>query len=180
MYTNTLRGLEHPVTTAAESPANCPTCETPIGGVDAYAPDDHRLAPCGCAATFRLQSTTESDTQLVTDGGTQWADLSGFQRDLLFEIYRMDTDEPHGLGIKCAVSETTGQRVNHGRLYPNLDSLVDAGLVEKGETDRRTNAYTLTPAGRRLVETRARLFAAATPAEDTLTADGGVDATDQR
>jgi DNA-binding PadR family transcriptional regulator len=30
------------------------------------------------------------------------------------------------------------------RSYPNLDALVDKGLVEKSEVDGHTNAYTLT------------------------------------
>jgi len=38
--------------------------------------------------------------------------------------------------------------VNHGRLYPNLDALVDAGLIEKSEKDARTNLYALTDDGR--------------------------------
>jgi len=41
------------------------------------------------------------------------------------------------------------QEIHHGRLYPNLDTLVEKGLVEKGEKDRRTNVYTLTRRGRR-------------------------------
>ena len=37
--------------------------------------------------------------------------------------------------------------VNHGRLYPNLDDLVEMGLVEKSELDKRTNQYALTDEG---------------------------------
>jgi len=37
---------------------------------------------------------------------------------------------------------------------PNLDTLVDKGLVEKGDKDRRTNFYTLTRRGRREIEDR--------------------------
>jgi DNA-binding PadR family transcriptional regulator len=44
--------------------------------------------------------------------------------------------------------------IHHGRLYPNLDTLVDKGLVEKGEKDRRTNVYTLTRRGRREIQDR--------------------------
>ena len=46
------------------------------------------------------------------------------------------------------------QDVNHGRLYPNLDTLIDKGLVEKGEIDKRTNSYSLTPRGQRAIEAR--------------------------
>ncbi|MFB6155190.1 MAG: PadR family transcriptional regulator, partial [Haloferacaceae archaeon] len=44
--------------------------------------------------------------------------------------------------------------IHHGRLYPNLDTLVEKGLVEKGQRDRRTNYYTLTRRGRREIDAR--------------------------
>lgn len=44
--------------------------------------------------------------------------------------------------------------VNHGQLYPTLDDLVGAGLVEKGQIDDRTNSYSLTEEGRDLLEGR--------------------------
>jgi DNA-binding PadR family transcriptional regulator len=71
-------------------------------------------------------------------------ELTGFQRDLLFVI--AGESEPSGQEIKDEIEDRVGP-VNHGRLYPNLDDLVDAGLVEKGRVDRRTNFYELTDAG---------------------------------
>jgi len=44
--------------------------------------------------------------------------------------------------------------IRHGRLYPNLDTLVGRGLLEKGEIDRRTNFYALTDEGRDVLERR--------------------------
>ena len=44
--------------------------------------------------------------------------------------------------------------MNHGRLYPNLDELVEKGLVEKGQKDRRTNVYHLTQRGDRELSAR--------------------------
>lgn len=44
--------------------------------------------------------------------------------------------------------------IHHGRLYPNLDTLVEKGLVNKGELDRRTKFYELTKRGRRELEAR--------------------------
>jgi PadR family transcriptional regulator PadR len=79
-------------------------------------------------------------------------DLTGFQRDLLYTIAGLD--EPHGLAIKDELEEYYESEIHHGRLYPNLDTLVDKGLVEKGELDRRTNYYTLTRRGRRELEDR--------------------------
>lgn len=74
-------------------------------------------------------------------------DLTGFQRDLLYALAGLD--RPKGLDIKDVLDEYYGQSINHGRLYPNLDQLVEKGLVEKGRHDDRTNAYTLTRRGRR-------------------------------
>lgn len=72
-------------------------------------------------------------------------DLTGFQRDLLIVIAGLD--EPNGLEIKSEVEEYYESPINHGRLYPNLDTLVERELVEKTQQDERTNAYRLTDAG---------------------------------
>ncbi len=80
-------------------------------------------------------------------------DLTGFQRDLLYVI--AGSDEPHGLAIKAELEEYYESEIHHGRLYPNLDTLVEKGLVEKGQADRRTNYYTITRRGRREIEARA-------------------------
>ncbi|WP_430506566.1 PadR family transcriptional regulator [Haloparvum sp. PAK95] len=79
-------------------------------------------------------------------------DLTGFQRDLLYVVAGLD--EPHGLAIKDELEEYYESEIHHGRLYPNLDTLVDKGLVEKGELDQRTNSYTLTRRGRREIAAR--------------------------
>lgn len=79
-------------------------------------------------------------------------DLTGFQRDLLYVVNGLD--EPHGLGIKEELEGYYDKEIHHGRLYPNLDTLVDKGLIEKSEKDRRTNIYTLTRRGQREIEAR--------------------------
>lgn len=79
-------------------------------------------------------------------------DLTGFQRDLLYVIAGLD--KPHGLAIKAEMEQYYDSEVHHGRLYPNLDTLVDKGLVDKGQIDRRTNSYTLTRRGQREIEAR--------------------------
>ena len=63
-------------------------------------------------------------------------------------------DSPKGLAVKDALDEYYGGEINHGRLYPNLDALVEKGLVEKGRIDDRTNAYELTARGRRELKAR--------------------------
>lgn len=81
-------------------------------------------------------------------------DLTGFQRDLLYVIAGLD--EPHGLAIKEELEAYYTKEVHHGRLYPNLDTLVDEGYVEKGEVDRRTNFYRLSDRGMEELESRRR------------------------
>ncbi|ELY95789.1 MULTISPECIES: PadR family transcriptional regulator [Natrialba] len=79
-------------------------------------------------------------------------DLTGFQRDLLYVAAGLE--EPHGLAIKDELENYYESEIHHGRLYPNLDTLVDKGLIEKGTADRRTNVYSVTRRGRRELEDR--------------------------
>ena len=79
-------------------------------------------------------------------------DLTGFQRDLLYVI--AGSDNPHGLKVKEELESYYETEINHGRLYPNLDALVEKGLIEKGRIDDRTNSYTVTRRGMREIESR--------------------------
>ena len=79
-------------------------------------------------------------------------DLTGFQRDLL--VVAAGLDEPNGLDIKDDLEDNYTGTINHGRLYPNLDSLVEKGLLEKAKADERTNRYLLTDRGRRELQSR--------------------------
>ncbi|WP_226043139.1 PadR family transcriptional regulator [Natrinema sp. DC36] len=79
-------------------------------------------------------------------------DLTAFQRDLLYVI--AGHKEPHGLAIKDELQNYYETKINHGRLYPNLDTLVEKGLVEKGSLDKRTNSYTITDRGYRELKAR--------------------------
>ena len=79
-------------------------------------------------------------------------DLTGFQRDLLYVI--AGQEEPHGLALKHELETYYEKEIHHGRLYPNLGTLVNKGLVEKGQRDQRTNYYILTRRGRREIEAR--------------------------
>jgi DNA-binding PadR family transcriptional regulator len=79
-------------------------------------------------------------------------DLTGFQRDLLYVV--AGSNDPHGLAIKEELEEYYENEIHHGRLSPNLDTLVEKGLVEKGQKDRRTNFYSTTRRGEREIEAR--------------------------
>ena len=84
-------------------------------------------------------------------------DLTAFQQNMLFAIRgceegRYDGRAPKGamgLAIKEILESEAyyDEEVNHGRLYPNLDQLVEKGLLAKSELDKRTNQYTLTDDG---------------------------------
>ncbi len=79
-------------------------------------------------------------------------DLTGFQRDLLYVI--AGADRPSGQTVKEEVEQYYSSEINHGRLYPNLDTLVNKELVEKGQLDRRTNYYAITEDGLRRIDER--------------------------
>ncbi|PGF14525.1 PadR family transcriptional regulator [Natrinema sp. CBA1119] len=72
-------------------------------------------------------------------------DLTGFQRDLLYVI--AGNEQPSGQDVKDEVEQYYSSEINHGRLYPNLDTIVNKELVEKGQLDRRTNYYDITDVG---------------------------------
>jgi len=150
----------------------CPRCGTPIEGVAAAGPARHHLAPCGCAVDDVPVATFDDRARhLVTDGGTtddptepmsdasttddlEWHALTGFKRDILEAIAALqhEGETPYGLGIMNRMEIRFGYpEINHGRLYPNLDELVESGLVRKYEIDSRTNGYKLTTEGRSLL-----------------------------
>ena len=84
-----------------------------------------------------------SETQTV-EGDSVVRDLTAFQQNILIIL----AEEPmYGLAIKRQLETYYDTDVNHGRLYPNLDDLVEMGLVEKSELDKRTNQYELTDDG---------------------------------
>lgn len=99
---------------------------------------------------FLLKSVVFQNMNIYNKG---MYDLTGFQRDLLYVIAGLD--DPHGLAIKDELEDYYEKEIHHGRLYPNLDTLVEKGLVEKSQRDRRTNEYTTTRRGTRELEARA-------------------------
>jgi hypothetical protein len=114
-------------------------------------------------ATQSSSDDTANDSafEFETDGGVTDTDLTAFQTNILFilcgcEKGRYDGEAPNGakgLAIKAILErkEWYGEEINHGRLYPNLDTLVDRGVVEKSELDKRTNHYELTDDGVQLI-----------------------------
>ncbi len=93
---------------------------------------------------------------------SDYANLSAFNRDVLWIL--ANEGEQKGVDIRLTLEEYYDSPVNHGQLYPNLDDLVDADLVDKGEIDGRTNSYALTEAGRRIL-TQRQAWEAGSPPE---------------
>lgn len=90
-------------------------------------------------------------------------DLTAFQRDLLYTIAGLE--EPKGVEVKDAMERYYGTEIRHGRLYPNLDSLVEKALVRKGQHDHRTNKYVLTERGKHSIQSRIEWELASIPDE---------------
>ncbi|MFD1586957.1 PadR family transcriptional regulator [Halorientalis brevis] len=89
-----------------------------------------------------------SETQTVEANLDVARELTAFQQNILVIL----SEEPrYGLAIKRELESYYDSEVNHGRLYPNLDDLVEMGLVEKSELDKRTNQYALTEKGKEAV-----------------------------
>lgn len=82
----------------------------------------------------------------------EFAELSGFRRDLLVVINGLEA--PKGLEIKRELEEYYDGTIHHSRLYPNLDTLVEAGFLEKSAQDERSNRYELTDFGANHIEAR--------------------------
>ena len=84
-----------------------------------------------------------SEAQTIT-ASNRARDLTAFQQNILVIL---SEEAMYGLAIKRQLEEYYGEEINHGRLYPNLDNLVDKSLLEKSELDKRTNQYELTEEG---------------------------------
>lgn len=77
-------------------------------------------------------------------------DLTQFQVDLLTVL--AGGGPMKGLRAMERLEDHYGQEINHGRLYPNLDTLAEKGLIQKSEHNRRSNHYDITKRGVRELE----------------------------
>ncbi len=93
--------------------------------------------------TVTLKRMSEAQSAPETEQRTAH-ELTAFQQNILTVL----AEEPqYGLAIKRELESYYDTEVNHGRLYPNLDELVERGLVAKSAIDKRTNQYELTKEG---------------------------------
>jgi DNA-binding PadR family transcriptional regulator len=97
------------------------------------------------------------------------ADCTMFQIDLL--IVLAEVGPAKGARVGERLSATRGLvEINAGQLYPNLDTLVDRGLVTKQAVNRRANHYALSRRGEHaLADFRAYVARSV----DSVDADGG-------
>ncbi|MDZ7687822.1 MAG: helix-turn-helix transcriptional regulator [Halobacteriales archaeon] len=72
-------------------------------------------------------------------------ELTEFQKNIVNVLVGGDK---YGLAIKRELEEYYDSEVSHGRLYPNLDRLVNSNYIEKRPRDERTNEYCLTDEAR--------------------------------
>jgi len=114
----------------ADGGDTCVSCGESI--THAVSGHDEKTNSCGCS--------------VETDGGVTWYELHHFKRDTLRVAAEMTADGERmaGLDIKDELEKRYNTEIHHGRLYPNLDDLVEMDLLEKGTIDRRTNSYELT------------------------------------
>lgn len=124
--------------------------------------------------------TPSINTDSTDADRTRWTDLSEFQQQTIMAIVAHEDEHenpPYGLRIKKDLEAVYESNVNHGRLYPNLDDLVELGLVEKSELDRRTNAYASTVEARTLLCDAAERMAdvAGLDVSKPVATDGGRD-----
>jgi DNA-binding PadR family transcriptional regulator len=92
-----------------------------------------------------------SEAQTVSGSPGVARELTAFQQNILTILAE---EARYGLAIKRELETYYDSEVNHGRLYPNLDDLVELGLVEKSELDKRTNQYALTEEGYETVKSQ--------------------------
>jgi len=79
-------------------------------------------------------------------------ELTAFQRDILWALSHHGAMK--GLAVKEQLEEYYDETINHGRVYQNLDALVESGFVSKSARDKRTNEYKLTADAKQALQRR--------------------------
>lgn len=80
--------------------------------------------------------------------------LTAFRLRLLAAISRAEDEverKPHGRAVADELNEYFQSDVNNPRLYNNLRVLEEDELVDVGMIDARTNSYTVTELGERVL-----------------------------
>jgi hypothetical protein len=118
--------------------------------------------------TARADPETQADPPDDDAARRLWRGLSGFQRDCLEATAALDERPGHpptGVRLIERLEASYEAEVTPSRVYQNLDRLVADDLVVKGDIDRRTNGYSLSPTGRRVLDAGASALVDALGAE---------------
>ncbi|WP_222918927.1 helix-turn-helix transcriptional regulator [Natrinema sp. SYSU A 869] len=105
--------------------------------------------------------TSRSSSDLHSDGGTRWTDLTAFQCDCLEAVARLERDDKRSHEAEIVRElEHANPELNRNRLYPNLTVLVGHGLLKRRErsTDDRVE-YVPTAVGQALLRARVERLA---------------------
>ncbi|MFB6081824.1 MAG: PadR family transcriptional regulator, partial [Halanaeroarchaeum sp.] len=111
------------------------------------------------------------------DGGAEWIDLTGFERDVLAAT-ALATDAkataPNGQHVMSVLEALGYEEVQSGRLYPTLDDLDADGLLEKAHStaDGRANRYPLTDRGETLLRAYSTILDRSLEGTDRDSLDG--------
>lgn len=79
-------------------------------------------------------------------------ELTGFQRDLLFVLSGIGIST--GQQLKRELQRKLDQPILSGRIYDNLEVVIEKRYVHKSERDGRTNEYRITGRGQEVIQTR--------------------------
>lgn len=92
-----------------------------------------------------------------SDGGSKrLIELPDYRRDILLALAHSGAANGHR--IMDILGAIHGEETNDGRFYPNLNALVDNGLIEKRENehDKRSHEYALSKRGRETIREHAQ------------------------
>ena len=77
-------------------------------------------------------------------------DVNSFKRDMMVVIAGMDS--PSGKELIAELQEYYSEEITVGRVYPQLDELVEKKLITKQDRNGRANEYQLTKRGVRDIQ----------------------------
>lgn len=112
---------------------------------------DALLSAYGDWLLDRLRESDARSAEITPDAKRLSFQLTHFQIGCLASL---TGGRVSGQDAKADLEDASGEEINHGRLYPNLDTVVENGCVQKDEIDRRTNGYELTDLGRGVLAAR--------------------------
>lgn len=108
----------------------------------------------------------KTDVRIVDGGSKRLIYLPDYRRDVLLALAHSGAANGHR--IMDVLRALRGDDITDGGFYPNLNALVDYGLVEKrkNEHDQRSHEYALSERGRETIREHMECVAGALEAID--------------